>query len=345
MSEYLTSLITRAQAPELTIRPRLSSMFDPPILVPGWEMPARASDENTEAAGVDGPAARRPSTAPARDQRSQSQAEVYAAEADRADIDQSAVIPRRAAATSAVRAANNVVISGDKPNPVLPREVDAQGEARASAERPISGQRNPVQIGKNEILQLPDQSNDKPRDMAVEFRAALGRFDGVAPDKVPTASHRADAENPVGQNSPTRSLQTTTPKASFPRQQPDAEPIKPELPRPIRQTGISLRSEAAEQDAPAIGQLPVLAIKARFGDGKPSASEAAHITIGKLSRREGERHDQPVSRASPSTIQVTIGRIEVRATTVAEPRQKTRPSSGASSLEDYLRHRSGRSGS
>jgi hypothetical protein len=186
--------------------------------------------------------------------------------------------------------------------------------------------------------------------MAVEFRAALRRFDGVAQDKVSAASHRVDAENPIGQNSPTQPLHTTIPKAPFPSQQPDgdsgpAEQTKPELARWIRQAGISLQSEAAEQDVPAIDQLPVLANKPRSGDSKTPASEAAHVTIARLSRREGEQRDQPVSRASPSTIQVTIGRIEVRATTATEPRQKSRPSSGATSLEDYLRHRSGRSGS
>jgi hypothetical protein len=337
MSEYLTSLIRRAQAPELTIRPRLSSMFDP---VPGWEMPGRPSEEITEAAVIDG--ARRPSTAPVSDQRSPSQAGVYAADADPADVDQPAVIPNRAAATGAVRAVNSVLSKGDKTHPALPREVDAQGEARTSAERPISGQKNPVQTSENEILRLPDRSNDKPGDMAVEFRAALRRFDGVATDKVSAASHRADAENPVGQNSPTQPSQTTIPMAPFPSHQPDAEPIKPELARQDRQTGISPRSETAEQDAPAAAQLPVLATKARSGEGKAPASEVAHVTIAKLSRRGGEQRDQ---RASPSTIQVTIGRIEVRATTAAEPRQKSRPSSGATSLEDYLRHGSGRSGS
>jgi hypothetical protein len=42
---------------------------------------------------------------------------------------------------------------------------------------------------------------------------------------------------------------------------------------------------------------------------------------------------------------VTIGRIEVRATTAAEPRTKPRPASASTSLDDYLRQRSGRSGS
>src|SRR5258708_26107284 len=107
MSEYLTSLITRAQAPELTIRPRLSSMFDP---VPGRELPARSSEENAEAAVVDGPAARRPSTAPVRDQRSPSRAGVYAAEAAPADI----VTSHRAAATNVVRTLNGVLSNDEK---------------------------------------------------------------------------------------------------------------------------------------------------------------------------------------------------------------------------------------
>jgi len=56
-------------------------------------------------------------------------------------------------------------------------------------------------------------------------------------------------------------------------------------------------------------------------------------------RREAQAAER--SRADDPIIQVTIGRVEVRAATAPEPRQKPRPANGATSLDDYLRLRSG----
>lgn len=56
-------------------------------------------------------------------------------------------------------------------------------------------------------------------------------------------------------------------------------------------------------------------------------------------RRDAQAAER--SRADDPIIQVTIGRVEVRAATAPEPRPKPRPANGATSLDDYLRQRSG----
>ncbi len=79
----------------------------------------------------------------------------------------------------------------------------------------------------------------------------------------------------------------------------------------------------------------------------PAASEAQHIEISTVRWDEPRRfHSQNVtthdSSSSTPTIQVTIGRIEVRAITppVAPPQRPRKPSP-ALSLDDYLKQRNG----
>jgi hypothetical protein len=356
MSEYLTSLVRRALGPELSVRPRLSSVFDPPARAPGWEMSARApEEESAELEFVEGLTSRRASAALAPDRRSRPAATFDITAADPDGGDQSALVPRRAAARSVTRDAKNAISEDSETHPTSPRENDAQSGAVVLAEQPGPSRKrpsreSPLKTGRNESAALPAPSNDKPKETGLEFRVAAQRTHGAASDKLRPASHTLDARRPFGHDAPTTLVEATAPKVASPGERPEADPgrvgpIEPQLARPRRQRETSPPSEAAEGEGSAIGRPPVLAAKPRPADAKMPTSEAAHAMLATPSRREQEQRDQRVSQASPSTIQVTIGRIEVRATTVAEPRQKSRPSSGATSLVDYLRHRSGRSGS
>jgi len=351
MSEYLTSLVRRALAPELSVRPRLSSMFDRPARAESWEMSAYAPEEGSaEVESAAGPAARRASAAIARDQRSQSPATFDAAAVGPTGVDRAAAVPRGAAATRTARAAMGVVSKDGGSHPMPPRENGAQAEAKGSTERSAQGREKPLPTGRNESPQLPDRGNGTPRGGGVEFHAALRRPDGVSSDEAPTASHGIEVRSPFGRDASRPSSAATAPKVSFPSEQSEPDPgptrqMEPELARRIRQTKTSPPSATAEEGGSAIGRLPVVATKPRPAESRPATSELAHSAFAAPSRRDAEQRDQRISRAPPSTIQVTIGRIEVRATTVAEPRQKPRPSSGATSLDAYLRDRSGRSGS
>jgi hypothetical protein len=366
MSEYLASLVTRALAPELSVRPRLSSVFDPPTRAPGWEMSAPAPLEESAGVEFEGFTPRRAAAALAPDRRPQSPATFDATATDPDDNDRPALLPRHPAATSAARAAKDAVSDGGETHPMSSHENAAQNEATAFTEqagpsrngpsrngpsRNGPSRENPFKTGGNESAALPGRSNDKPSETAIESRAAPGQTDGAASQQLRTASHRPDLRRPFGQDAPIAPLEATAADFALPRERSEPDPgrvgpIEPELARQIRQRERSLPSET--DDGSAIGRLSVLATKPRPADAQRSTSEATHATLATPSRREREQReprDQRVSQASPSTIQVTIGRIEVRATSVAEPRQKPRPSSGATSLEDYLRQRSGRSGS
>jgi hypothetical protein len=342
MSEYLTSLVTRAQAPEPSVGPRLSSIFEAPTGASGREV---FEEENAEVAFVDGRVTRRASAASARDQGSHPPA----AAADPADIDRPAD-PPRSPEKSTARIADSVGSRDARNHAMSPREDGAQGEARTSSDPRGLDRKNQVQIDGNEISQSPNRSREKAGEIAVEVRAASLQFDSVAADEERTASPRADVPSPFGQPAPTTPFRMTASKGSFPSEQPEVDPghmgqEEPAFAQRFRQAEILPPSEVAEQDGSAIGRLPSLATKPRSADRSTPPFESKHATLAAAPRREGEARDQRFAHASPSTIQVTIGRIEVRATTVAEPRQKAKPSSGATSLEDYLRHRSGRSGS
>lgn len=84
----------------------------------------------------------------------------------------------------------------------------------------------------------------------------------------------------------------------------------------------------------------------------PRATSPGRVTAQPVVRRQTPlavvRHDEPGGGAAdePPSIQVTIGRIEVRAATESQPRpSRQHPASPLMSLSDYLRRRSSEGGS
>jgi hypothetical protein len=79
-------------------------------------------------------------------------------------------------------------------------------------------------------------------------------------------------------------------------------------------------------------------------NARDAARAAVPVPTRPHSGDPARRDDRPTERGGPvePVIQVTIGRVEVKAS-VTESRQKPRPPTSASSLDDYLRQRSGRS--
>jgi hypothetical protein len=78
---------------------------------------------------------------------------------------------------------------------------------------------------------------------------------------------------------------------------------------------------------------------------KPSAAmrEPVRSRVSVPLRRDHEIAERP--NAPDPIIQVTIGRVEVRASTLSEPRAKPRPANGATGLDEYLRQRAVRGSS
>ena len=79
--------------------------------------------------------------------------------------------------------------------------------------------------------------------------------------------------------------------------------------------------------------------------GRDEAQAALPIPTRRHISEPAPRNDRPTEHGSTvePVIQVTIGKVEVKASVAAEPRQRPRSPGAATSLDDYLRQRSGRS--
>lgn len=120
---------------------------------------------------------------------------------------------------------------------------------------------------------------------------------------------------------------------------PELAPVVPSTGRPAVRSDRS-RQAAANEEAPA------------RRDAKTTVTATAVVLrppMPVLPRPDARRSERPAPAigretppASPATIQVTIGRIEVRATPAPDsPARSSRATTPALSLEDYLRQRSG----
>lgn len=119
--------------------------------------------------------------------------------------------------------------------------------------------------------------------------------------------------------------------------------------RPVEQTAQRATGEATEAaeafylmplQSPASAQHTVSSSTgAPFSSFSPARAETAALSQTHLSAARQYRH-QPAVSESP-TIQVTIGRVEIRAAVASASARKTPARSPAMNLDDYLKQRNG----
>jgi hypothetical protein len=119
--------------------------------------------------------------------------------------------------------------------------------------------------------------------------------------------------------------------------------------RPVEQTAQRATGEATEAaeafylmplQSPASAQHSVSSSAgAPFSSFSPARAETAALSQTHLSAAGQYRH-QPAVSESP-TIQVTIGRVEIRAAVASASARKTPARSPAMNLDDYLKQRNG----
>jgi hypothetical protein len=119
--------------------------------------------------------------------------------------------------------------------------------------------------------------------------------------------------------------------------------------RPDEQTAQRATGEATEAaeafylmplQSPASAQHSVSSSTgAPFSSSSPARAEIAALSQTHLSAAGQYRH-QPAVSESP-TIQVTIGRVEIRAAVASASARKTPARSPAMNLDDYLKQRNG----
>lgn len=348
MSGYLTSLVERAIAPEPSIRPRLSPMFGPPMRGPAWEMSAPADEEDVgrEPAGRRAGARTPPAAVPVQPIRSVG-APVASAADGAPDAERPVSKPGRAGTVRAARVATDPADDTDH----APREDVASGTVEASPRSPASlrqdrreltGDPSTLQQSNRVLPQQADRISDTAR-VALHKSEPANTHDGGGALSTTIEARRLTPPHPGPRTEAAR-------KVSDPPRQDQVgagllaarrNPHDESAPDPSHR---SRKSADADMDQLADNRTPVVATKpvAVENDGPPIS--AARVAPKAPALRDREATDRRGSQTSEPAIQVTIGRIEVRAATVAEPRRKPAPSTGATSLEAYLRQRSGRSG-
>jgi hypothetical protein len=351
MSGYLTSLVQRAIAPEPSIGPRLSPMFGPPMRGPAWESSAPPDEEDVGREPVGHRAGARTSPAAVPGQPVRSVGAPVASTADGApDAERPVSKPGRAATVRAARIATDPADDTDHAAP--PRGDVASGTVEASPRSKASLRQDRPELTGEDDPSTPQQSN----------RVLPQRGDRISDTArvVPRRSEPPNAPDDGGASSTTieaRSLTPphpgrrveTEPKVSAPPRQAQvgaeslsARPIPPAEPTPDL-SHRSHKSVDADTHQFADNRAPVVTTKLLPVENDRPPVSAARMSLTAPALRDREAVDRRGPQTTEQTIQVTIGRIEVRAATAAEPRRKPPASTGATTLEAYLRQRSGRS--
>jgi hypothetical protein len=320
MSDFLSNLVTRSVEAAPAIQPRLPSLFEPAR--PYMSSFAQASQGREEAPQEtpmksDFEDAGKPPSAP-----QERRAPAINARAERMVNHES---PRLTAQPmhadeptrgQAVRMPDNV-------SP--PRMGGTQRES-SPAVQPAVAQSPPGQ--KPTRLSMPSSESSRgnsrpaqaPSVSAHERNAVIGDF--VAPAILPRSSP-AVPDQPTPQHSATRS----------------------EVPARVTQNSSSPKIETPREFHAKVeshAQSPLVESPRLRNEDMASRAQAA-IAPASAPRFEFARHVPPAPHVSPPepTIQVTIGRIEVRAVSQQSATPKERTASPVMSLKDYLRSRRG----
>lgn len=214
---------------------------------------------------------------------------------------------------------------------------------------PGTGTNGPDQPGPELLLQpvVVERTVFSP-----EVRLTAVREDTPAPRKASEQDRPPGSEPLVQQIMVERALPAAEPRASETSQGASSASPKAgdQHPRPMLTPAIERpRIDEVERIvAPTKSPLAIAASEAVLTEDRPpSKTPPLAVRPHVVSRIEASAPDTPIgppASVPTSGIQVTIGRIEVRATPPPAPLPKTRrPPPPVMSLDDYLRQRSGRS--
>jgi hypothetical protein len=331
MSDYLGNLVMRMRSPAITVRPQVSSVFEPPLAHAQLSVPRDLdpdiSIESSHGAPTDAellaPAAthsdvrREPahalwlSTAQA-----SAPSEISAAPADVGTVQPPRISPRF---LPTPWRAHEPMVPREEEEAVAVQPRRRQRRNALGTTGPVSGPASsPVSH-----LSMPRQSQPTAQDDDVERPAphVKPRFEAIQP-RLPRVAHGSGTTDPAGEegiNPPSsppfisldiESLAPVSPERAPISLEPAVRP--PGIPRPAADPDQS--RQHASVHGPAIRPLTAAARVA------PQAMRAADV--------------------APPTIHVTIGRIEVRAT--PPPPAQPRPRAAAApilTLDEYLRRR------
>lgn len=337
MSGYLNSLVRRAAAPELSVRPLIPSRFAPPAPAPRLEPAPLAEDEAVVEAVVERgshppvtsdvlrPAARDPAVSETRVEGAASPT-VRDTKPLRAATS-SGPLTRRPSANYTVAPPDERAISGEEPSAIERHRVIDDVEAHAPTPLyalQVSQSLHPREETRRPRGREPHIENVRPAALLVNVETRrLVDSDRDRPDDPDRIASKANVQpesvvRPAARVEP--ASRRTQSEALLPRSEPHGK----------REGDWDREDDAVEPPRFAPAERILATRETRLARPAPAP------------RREELRAER--SSAPDPVIHVTIGRIEVRGSTIPEPRAKPRTALAGPSLDYYLRQRSDRGG-
>jgi len=211
---------------------------------------------------------------------------------------------------------------------------------------------------------LPAQSNTERLTSETSFPGFRERGKPARTPGIGTRFLQAGTEGeqvPAGEQGGTRAAKPDSPFAQSnfagaetqKRQEAERHPFQKRSPGELM-AGIAneqIHKTVASLSAPSYQAVRACAVVQKLRTA--SDLEATSIVFGLLSRGPRPVHPKPFARREPDdlraqpaepAIQVTIGRVEVRATTVEAPKRREPAATPVTTLEDYLRKQRGGTG-
>ncbi len=328
MSDYLSRLLTRSLRPAQTIQPRLAGRYEspsyqdnvvttPPVDVAGAENPGPGIEDAWHSL---------PSSAGQPSPALYSQVEPYAFSAE--------TVPDAPAGRM------------ENLQPPAERSLPLQTPSMSKAARSPAGAESVPALGST--CQAPDALT--PNSMKDESEVAKDYRVPVETPIQPTSESAAQSAAPTAGDFVHEPLSQAGTQARNSVAQPMTVPQHPENREREHTRALSKNAEPLENAkhkevaAPAEGEpvTPAAISERILSPSGHTVSVQPHVTGDFRSATSAPSHAAAGSESSePRTVQVTIGRIEVRAIPPARTPPKRRAASSAMSLDDYLRQRNG----
>jgi hypothetical protein len=303
---YLTQLAARSLSLGDIVRPRVAAIFEP--AGPADAYPQPAEDLGVDQVWLSPPPPPPGSPSPAGTGRLGARPQ---RSAPRRDVPAGSPPASDLAAEPAVRAPGPQETEASQP--LRPAAPPAASTAPAQADRAIGRRTQAAQPGRPGTRRASTASQARPS-------RAGSRTRGIPPGQLPV------------------------PAEANPAEPPDGDRAAPAREAPALADSIAIRPrERGAGSVPVPGAAPGPAVSA---DPGPPDADTGHLLAPVTARTQKPRRTEssPADHPSqPTTVQVTIGRVEVRA--VSAPPPRTRPDGERRpmvTLEEHLQARGGR---
>ena len=308
MSDYLGHLLERSFTPVLQVRPQTPSLFEPP---PSTRLVERPADFDLES-HVESVAATPPTSERLRNNPVALSADPMAFPPE--PVPSSTDFPRNSPA-------GKLPPGGQTLPEIIPEKIESVTMPTKMPAKKTAGPRSETDNG----FQLPGPTEAPKTIVATKPvpNRPVKNAPFETPPLAPSVARSASASNrETEKKSPAAPTHPVEPRPS----RAVAESTTDQTATPV--LGIRPRSVVVSTHIPAPAVSPANNIRANGNHATPTAG-----------RMQNERRHGESALSSPSTIQVTIGRVEIRATPPPAPvRAPARKDSGMS-LDTYLQRR------